>query len=144
VREKIHKPILIALSLPSQSEAFPWFLTALIALLHFWAGGKRHNPQDRGQDKPADEYRLFGGEQRVAIRGYDMDAVEPFISKDNRLQLFNNGNEKPQNANLHYAQRVDDLTFDSKGEIKGVNTPALEGVPSLDRDGTLYVVSDRD
>src|SRR5262249_53747626 len=56
----------------------------------------------------------------------------------------NNLNEKPENTNLHYAERVNELTFDYKGEIKGVNTPALEGVPSLDRNGNFYFVSDRD
>jgi hypothetical protein len=101
----------------------------------------------RGGDKlagpPPGEYTLFGQEQQVTIRGYDGDAMESFISKDGRFLLFNNNNEKPANTNLHYALRVDDLTFDYKGELIGVNTAALEGVPSLDRKGTLYFVSNR-
>ena len=38
---------------------------------------------------------------------------------------------------------VDGLTFQYRGEIKGVNTPVLEGVPSLDREGNLFFVSVR-
>lgn len=36
-----------------------------------------------------------------------------------------------------------DLHFTYRGEIQGVNTDALEGVPSLSCDGTLYFVSTR-
>jgi hypothetical protein len=100
--------------------------------------------QDRAPDPKEGEYRLFGKEQRVAIRGYDGDAMEPFVTRDGRFLMFNNRNEAPQNTNLHFAERANDLTFDYRGEIKGVNTAALEGVPSMDRDGNFYFVSPRD
>ena len=80
----------------------------------------------------AAEYRAFGAPQRVTIRGYDGDAMEPFITKDGRYLLFNNRNDPRTNTNLHFAARVDDLTFQYRGEIGGVNTPVLEGVPSLE------------
>ena len=89
------------------------------------------------------EYRLFQRAQRVTIRGYTGDAMEPFITKDGRFLLFNNRNEKPENTNLYYARRINGLTFEFLGEIRGVNTQALEGVPSLDRQGNFYFVSDR-
>ena len=54
-----------------------------------------------------------------------------------------NGNDPRINTNLHFAERGDGLTFSYKGEIKGVNTAALEGVPSLDRQGILFFVSTR-
>ena len=69
----------------------------------------------------------------MTIRGYDGDAMEPFITKDGRWLLFNNRNDPRINTDLHFAARVDDLTFTYKGEIKGVNTAALEGVPSVDQ-----------
>ena len=69
--------------------------------------------------------------------------MEPFITKDGKFLLFNNANDPTVNTNLHYAARVNGLTFDYMGEISGVNTAALEGVPSLDRNGTLYFVSTR-
>jgi len=88
---------------------------------------------DRSAATPAAEYRAFGAPQRVTIRGYDGDAMEPFITKDGLYLLFNNRNDPRTNTNLHFAARVDGLTFQYRGEIKGVNTPVLEGVPSLDR-----------
>ncbi len=69
--------------------------------------------------------------------------MEPFVTKDGRYLLFNNRNDPRIDTKLHWAERIDDLTFDYRGEIRGVNTTALEGVPSLDRLGNLYFVSTR-
>lgn len=90
------------------------------------------------------DYKLFSGEQKVAIQGYGGDAMEPFLTKDGRFLLFNNQNDPSVNTNLHFAERIDDLHFAYRGEIKGVNTAALEGVPSMDTAGNLYFVSTRD
>ena len=89
------------------------------------------------------EYRAFGEPQRVTLRGYQDDAMEPFVTKDGRYLLFNNRNDPRIDTRLHFAERIDDLTFDYRGEIRGVNTSALEGVPSLDRLGNLYFISTR-
>jgi hypothetical protein len=89
------------------------------------------------------EYRAFGSPQRVNIRGYEGDAMEPFITKDGRYLLFNNRNDPRTNTNLHFAERVEDLTFTYRGELEGVNTAALEGVPSVDRLGNLFFISPR-
>jgi WD40 repeat protein len=97
----------------------------------------------RPQPEKAAGYAAFGEPQRVTIRGYDGDAMEPFVSRDGRFLLFNNRNDPRVNTNLHFAARVDELTFDYRGELKGVNTPALEGVPSLDSAGNLYFISTR-
>jgi hypothetical protein len=92
---------------------------------------------------PGPEYQGFGAPQRVAIRGYAGDAMEPFITRDGRYLLFNNRNDPRVDTNLHYAERVDDLTFDYRGELKGANSPALDGVASVDRDGNLFFISTR-
>ena len=89
------------------------------------------------------EYRAFGEPQLVAIRGYQGDAMEPFITKDGRYLLFNNRNDPKIDTRLLFAERVDDLTFDYRGELEGANTSALEGVPSVDRHGNLFFVSTR-
>ncbi len=81
--------------------------------------------------------------ERVTIQGYDGNAMEPFLTRDGQYLLFNNLNRSPENTNLHYAERVDDVTFRYQGEIEGVNTPDLEGVPTMDRYGNLYFVSPR-
>ncbi len=69
--------------------------------------------------------------------------MEPFITRDGRFLFFNNSNDPSANTNLHYAERINDVTFEYKGEIEGVNTEALEGVPTMDRDGNFYFVSTR-
>jgi CubicO group peptidase (beta-lactamase class C family) len=116
------------------------FATSIILAALFAMGSDQPTA---AQEKPeaGDEYRGFGAPQRVTIRGYDGHAMEPFFTRDGRYLLFNNLNDPKENTNLHYAERKDDLTFEYKGEIKGVNTAALEGVPSMDKDGMLYFVS---
>lgn len=85
----------------------------------------------------------FQNPQRVTIEGYDGDAMEPFVSRDGKYLFFNNLNEPNVNTNLHWGERIDDLHFKYRGELAGVNTAALEGVPSMDRDGNFYFVSNR-
>ena len=87
--------------------------------------------------------RSFVHPERVTIEGYEGDAMEPFMSRDGSLLLFNDRNEAPNDTKLHWAERVDDVTFRYRGPVEGVNTPAIEGTPSLDRDGNLYFVSTR-
>src|SRR5688500_11867500 len=89
------------------------------------------------------EYMGFSDPQRVAIRGYEGDAMEPFITRDGRYLLFNNSNDPGINTNLHYASAVNDRTFQYRGEIEGVNTAALDGVATADREGNFYFVSTR-
>jgi len=85
----------------------------------------------------------FANPQRVTIQGYSDHAMEPFISRDGKYLFFNNSNDPAVDTNLHWAERIDDFTFRYKGEIGGVNTTALEGVASMDRDGVFYFVSTR-
>ena len=85
--------------------------------------------------------QLFADPAPVAIAGYTGDAMEPFVTPDGRDLLFNNSNDPQVDTNLHFAERVDALHFNYRGELQGVNTLALEGVPTLDRDGHIYFVS---
>lgn len=61
--------------------------------------------------------------------------VKPFF--------FNNSNDPSVNTNLHYATKINDSTFKYQGEMSGVNTETLEGVPSIDSSDILYFVSTR-
>lgn len=92
---------------------------------------------------PESAYVAFGPPRDVTIRGYLGDAMEPFVSRDGRWLLFNNRNDPGSNTDLHCAERVDDLTFAWRGPIAGANSPALDGVPSMDRQGWLYFISTR-
>jgi hypothetical protein len=80
---------------------------------------------------------------KVRVAGYNGVTMEPFIARDGTLLLFNNSNATTENTNLHWATKINDSTFYYKGEIAGVNTADLEGVPTLDSTGTLYFVSTR-
>jgi WD40-like Beta Propeller Repeat len=86
----------------------------------------------------------FGEPVKVTMRSYTGNLMEPDLSPDGNILLFNNLNQPSENTNLHWTTRVDDSTFQYQGEISGTNTSSLEGVPSLDRNGTLYFVSTRD
>jgi Tol biopolymer transport system component len=96
---------------------------------------------DDGPDaKPT--YGVFTNPQPVTIEGYSQDAMEPFVSPDGNYLFFNNSNSLPQ-TNLYYATRVDDVTFQFKGEIGGANAPGLNAVASMDSNDTFYFVSTR-
>ena len=57
--------------------------------------------------------------------------------------FFNNLNSPAVNTNIHYATRISNLLFEYQGEVAGVNTDSLEGVPSMDADGNIYFISTR-
>src|SRR5512136_617485 len=97
----------------------------------------------RSAENPEPQAVDFTNPQRVTIQGYSDHAMEPFISRDGKYLFFNNSNDPAVDTNLHWAERIDDLTFQYKGEIGGVNTTALEGVASMDRNGVFYFVSTR-
>jgi len=119
--------------LGSMLRFFPFFVLALAAC-------SRHSPV---HEPPIPTSNAFQNPQRVTIEGYNDDAMEPFLSRDGKYLFFNNLNEPKVNTNLHWAERVGDMHFKYRGEIQGVNTAALEGVPSMDRDGNFYFVSNR-
>ena len=85
----------------------------------------------------------FGQPVKVEMIGYSGNIMEPFVSRDGTTLLFNNLNAAPENTNLHWATKINDTSFQYKGEIAGVNTTDLEGVPTLDNAGNLYFVSSR-
>lgn len=81
--------------------------------------------------------------ERVAIRDYVGEAMEPFISRDGRYLFFNTPNDPPERTDLLVAVRVDARTFRSLGPLRGANSPALDAVASMDRLGRLYFISTR-
>ncbi len=92
----------------------PFFAAALILLL-------------AAADDPE-----FGAPQPVTITGYSGDAMEPFITRDGSILIFNNLNDPPSETDLHWAERIDDLTFAYRGKLQGANSPALDAVATVD------------
>jgi hypothetical protein len=105
------------------------------------------------QDLEADRERVakviqlgdFGLPHRVTIEGYDdsLGAMEPFISRDGTLLLFNSQHRGRTRPDLYYAERIDDLTFRYRGPVEGANSGTVDGAPSMDREGRLYFISPR-
>ena len=73
----------------------------------------------------------FTHEQKVTIIGYTSDAMEPFISKDDKYLFFNNL-DGPNNKDIYYAEKVNDTTFEFKGEVQGINTTYVDANPTMD------------
>lgn len=84
----------------------------------------------------------FGAPQPVRIQGWTADAMEPFVSRDGQLLFFNSSNAGPR-TDIYWARRIDDLHFSLVGLVRGANSPALNGVPSLARDGAFSMISPR-
>lgn len=82
--------------------------------------------------------------QRVTIRGWDDDAMEPFLTRDGQWLLFNNRNDPPDRTDLHLARHVNDSTFAYAGPLTSLNRPALDAVPTVDAEGHMYFISTRD
>jgi len=89
------------------------------------------------------EYKGLSKPERVNLRGYDGISMEPFVSRDGHWLFYNNSNAADVNTQLRYAERIDDVTFDDRGEIPQVNTHALDGVASMDGANNFYFVSMR-
>ena len=89
---------------------------------------------------PSSDYTAFGSPQRVTITGYDGDAMEPFLSRDGEI-LFFNSSGGPTDKDLYHAARVDATTFAYQGELRGVNTPVVDGAPTMDASDRFYYVS---
>lgn len=83
----------------------------------------------------------FETPKKVIVNGYNGDMMEPFLSRDGRYLFFNNLNDPAVNTNIFYAVRINDTLFDFRGEVQGVNSPVLDGVPSMDKDSNFYFVS---
>ncbi|MGB5378881.1 hypothetical protein [Muriicola sp.] len=109
-------------------------LIATLALLIFSCSSSKD------EEILVDTAILFGSPQRVTLQGYDGQIMEPFLSRDGSILFFNNLNNPLVDTNLHWSTRVNNTLFEYQGELQGVATESLEGVPSMDQNNTLYYV----
>jgi hypothetical protein len=94
----------------------------------------------------------FENPRPVNIQGYSGDAMEPFISRDGKILFFNNFNGEmtpnggENDTDIHFAERIDDTSFQYKGKVFGASTNEipnnneLEAVPSSDKNGNIYFI----
>src|SRR5271155_6273169 len=118
------------------------FATLSLLICVAFATGSQSNAATAARPDSKPMFGVFTNPQPVTIEGYSQDAMEPFISPDGNYLFFNDSNSAPD-TNLYYATRIDDLTWQFQGEIGGVNSSALDAVPSMDVNGNFYFVSTR-
>jgi Tol biopolymer transport system component len=91
-------------------------------------------------DGPED--RTFAEPQCLAIAGYSGDAMEPFVTRDGRYLLFNSSNAPTAQTDIYVASLEDGgASARLVGPLGGVNSAALDGVPTVASGGALYFVS---
>jgi hypothetical protein len=94
-----------------------------------------------GSSDPVPTPAPFQSPEPVAILGYDEDAMEPFLSRDGALLFFNNSNDPAVQTDLHWAERIDAVTFRYRGRIAGANSDQLDGVATMSASGRFCFVS---
>lgn len=116
--------------------------TAFAVVVASWLGavGAPEAAAEACRAPPTGEFRE---PEPVAIRGYDGEAMEPFLSRDGKLLFFNNRNEPAGRTDIHWATAVDGVTFQYRGLLEGANSSALDGVPTMDASGRFCFVSTR-
>lgn len=91
----------------------------------------------------AGKLQPFHKPRKVKIIGYQQSVMEVFITGDGQYLFFNNeAGETPKTGkDIYYAERIDDVNFKYRGVIKGINSAAVDGVPTMDKNGNFYFVS---
>lgn len=117
-----------------------WVAAGCLGLL-MGSAGCGSQPEETPQEGAAE----FRDPRKVELRGYDGDAMEPFISCDGSYLFFNNRNEPSTQTDLHVAAKAGDDGFNYVGPLAGANQPppSLDAVPSMDSAGVLFFISTR-
>ncbi len=113
---------------------FRTLLLANLALLIFGCSSSNE------EEPIVDTTIQFGSPQRVTVQGYDGQIMEPFLSRDGNTLFFNNLNNPSVDTNLHWSTRLSNTEFEYQGELQGVATESLEGVPTMDQNNTMFYV----
>ena len=87
--------------------------------------------------------KLYTHPRKIKIRGYSSTVMEPFISYDGQLLLFNNSNTEAD-TDLHLARKTGDLEFQYIRVLDETRSDVMEAAPSLDNSGALYFTSLRE
>ncbi len=83
----------------------------------------------------------FENEELITILGYSGDAMEVDITFDGQMLMFNDRVLVVPHKNIHWASRIDDVTFQYEGEVEGINSTQVDSTPSFDEIGNVYYTS---
>ncbi len=119
----------------AQTQPSAWFLLLLVLVLTSCSGGNASLIDSTMMNES-----VFDWPERIAILGYNGNAIEPFISRDGAYLFFNNAGG-PTGKDLFYATSIDETTYQFEGAITSINTPAVDGVPTMDDAHTFYYVT---
>jgi|WetSurMetagenome_2_1015567.scaffolds.fasta_scaffold108179_1 hypothetical protein len=86
----------------------------------------------------ANDYTAFANPELVTVTGYTNDIMEPFISRDGAYLFFN---DNGANKDIYYATYVNVTTFQYVGPISAINTSAVDGTPTMDKNNKFYYIS---
>lgn len=78
----------------------------------------------------------WSNEELIDIQGYSADAMEIGISPDGEYLLFND--RVKGNKDMHWATRIDDLSYKYQGRVENTVTKTVDGTPSFDGYGNIY------
>ena len=96
-----------------------------------------------GKHQVSNAKGAFSSPRKVNIAGYKYSAMEAFISRDGKFLFFNSDetDTRKTDKNIYYAKRIDDTNFKFMGEVKGINSAEVDGVPTMDNNSNFYYVS---
>ncbi len=106
-------------------------------------GGSPIVPADTGCLDQLGSNTEWGNETEVVIsNGYTGNAMEPQISADGVVLLFNNKTSDDTQMNIHFAVKQSDGSYAWAGELSGANQAGvLDGVPATDSLNNFYFMS---
>ncbi len=110
---------------------------ALLDKINVFFAEQKAKYEEESKPKPPNT-GPFINDRLVTIVGYKGDAMEAFISRDGEYLFFNSDGK---NKDIYYASRIDDYGFRYWGEVRNVNTPSVDGVPTMDNLGNFYYIS---
>jgi hypothetical protein len=108
-------------------------LTLVVLAAGCGGGNDATRPAPAGSD-----YTAFTNPERVTVIGYGADAMEPFVSRDGVYLFFNSSGA---NKDILFAALINPTSAQFQGAIASINTPAVEGTPTLDAAGRFFFVS---
>lgn len=84
----------------------------------------------------------WSNETEIPIVGYSGNAMEPQISSDGVVLLFNNKTSADTEMDIHFAVKQVDGSYAYGGTLAGVNSNGvLDGVPATDSSNNFYFMS---
>jgi hypothetical protein len=84
------------------------------------------------------ETDLYQNPRPVRIDGYSDDCMEPFITGDGEVLLFNNSNSGFVDTHIHLCKRVGENHFQHLGLLPGSVSKSKDMAPTIDADGNLF------